>query len=75
MRKGYYLNDHKEGLSWWEDTGIRTVNNGLILELRSKPIIGEDGQKFYRRRLFFWRDIGKKIFSRKEEAIKNSKRI
>lgn len=73
MQKGYYLNDYEEGISWWENTSQE--NDSIILTLKSKPVIGPNGQKLYRKRLFLKEDIGKKIFESKVEAARSHEKV
>lgn len=74
MEKGCYLNDYKEGASYWE-VDKRIPPDSFVLVLKSKPLEGKNDQLFYRKRLFFNKDIGKKLFVTKEEAQRSLEKI
>lgn len=72
--EGYYLNDYKDGLTYWE-FDEKGYFDSFVLVLKEKPAGELDGKTLYRRRLFYGSDIGKKIFETKEEAQRSQERI
>ncbi len=67
LEKGFYLNDYKIGVSYWENEGV--VHGDKISLIYKEECAGEyNGKKLYRRRLFDLEDIGKKIFINKEDV-------